>query len=94
MRPAMFARGSILIDTHRDTTLLPKQAVIFDPTSNRTRVFVASPEGKAVERDISIGYMNPKYVEVRNGAVTPKDKVIVAGQTTLQNGDPIRVQGQ
>ena len=93
MRPQMFARGSILVDTHRGATLVPKDAVLFDTTSGKgARVFIAS-NGKAEERKIGVGYMTPQQVEVTSG-VKPGDKVITAGQTALQNGDPIRIQAQ
>jgi RND family efflux transporter MFP subunit len=91
MRPQMFARGSVLIDTHQDATLVPKDAVIFDPANNRTRIFVAQGGTKAVERSVRTGYSNPEFVEIISG-VNSGEKVITAGQTTLQNGDAIRVQ--
>jgi HlyD family secretion protein len=92
MRPQMFARGSILIDTHANTTLVPKDAVLFDATSNRNRVFIAASDGKAQERQVRVGYTNPQFVEVLRNDVKPGEKVIVEGQTSLQNGDAIRVQ--
>jgi HlyD family secretion protein len=91
MRPQMFARGSVLIDTHRNATLVPKDAVIFDPANNRTRLFVAKSGTQAVERAVKTGYSNPEYVEIISG-VNAGEQVITAGQTTLQNGDAIRVQ--
>jgi multidrug efflux pump subunit AcrA (membrane-fusion protein) len=35
--------------------------------------------------------MNPQYVEILSG-VKPGEKVIVAGQNALQNGDQITVK--
>lgn len=90
LRPQMFARGSILIDTHTNTTLVPKDAVLFDPVAGRDRVFVASG-GKAQERMVRTGYMNPESVEVLSG-VHPGDAVVIAGQTVLQNGDAVAIQ--
>jgi len=90
LRPEMFARGSILMDTHRDATLVPKDAVLFDPTNNRTRVFVVLG-GKARERRVSLGYSSPLLVEVQSG-VKPGEKVIVAGQNVLQDGDEVTVR--
>jgi HlyD family secretion protein len=92
MRPQMFARGSILIDTHAGATLVPKDAVLFDSSSNRSRVFVATTDGKAQERSVRVGYTNPQFVEVLKNDVKPGEKVVVEGQTSLQNGDAIRVQ--
>ncbi len=91
MRPQMFARGNILIDTHRGATLVPKDAVLFDPTNNHTRVFVAGPDNKAEERAVKVGYTNPQQAEILNG-VSTNEKVITAGQAGLQNGDSVKVQ--
>jgi RND family efflux transporter MFP subunit len=91
MRPQMFARGKILSDIHRNATLVPKDAVLFDPGSKKAHVFVAKG-GKADQREIQVGFTNPKFVEAIGGDLTTSDKVVVAGQTTLQDGDAIRVQ--
>jgi HlyD family secretion protein len=90
MRPQMFARGSILVDTHHSTVLVDKDSVLFDPANNKTRVFVAE-NSKAKERVVKVGYSNPKQVEILNG-VSAGDRVITNGQTALQDGDPIKVQ--
>jgi RND family efflux transporter MFP subunit len=91
MRPQMFARGSILIDTHQNATLVPKDAVLFDAVTGKSRVFVTDSGGKAKERAVQVGFSNPSAVEVLGG-VKPGEKVIVAGQTALQNGDVVRIQ--
>lgn len=89
LRSEMFARGSILIDTHRNATLVPKDAVLFDPATNRNRVFVVGADSKVRERIIELGYVDPERVEVRSG-VRLGEKVVVAGQTVLQNGDTVK----
>ena len=90
LRPQMFARGNILIDTHRAATLVPKDAVIFDPSSGSARVFVT--DGKtATDRAVKTGYINPDFVEAVSG-VQPDDKVIISGQSALQSGDRVHVQ--
>jgi multidrug efflux pump subunit AcrA (membrane-fusion protein) len=76
---------------HRAATLVPKDAVLFDPGTRKARVFVAK-SGKADQREVRVGFSNPRYVEIIGDSVTTSDKVIVAGQTSLQDGDTIRVQ--
>ena len=44
------------------------------------------------KREVHVGYSNPEFVEILDNGVRPGEKVIIAGQTALQNGDPIRVQ--
>src|SRR5258708_19100023 len=92
MRPQMFARGSILIDTHANTTLISKDAVLFDASSNRNRVFIPTADGKAQERQVRVGYTNPPFVEGLQNDVKTGEKVIIEGQTSLKNGDAIRAQ--
>jgi len=89
LRPQMFARGSILIDTHRQAVVVPKDAVLFDPVNNTARVFVSN--GKAEEREVEVGYSDPKFVEILQG-IRPGEKVVTVGQNALQNGDKIRVE--
>jgi len=92
LRPQMFARGSLLIDKHTNTVLVPKDAVLFDAETGKNRLFVADSSGKASEKVVHIGYSNPQTVEILDGTVHAGDKVIVAGQTSLQNGDKVKVQ--
>lgn len=91
MRPEMFARGSIEIATHENATLVPKDAILFDPMQDRSRVFVFTAKGTVEERLVRIGFTNPEYAEALSGARVG-EKVVVAGQNTLQNGDRVSVQ--
>jgi RND family efflux transporter MFP subunit len=90
LRPQMFARGRILIDTHRGTVLVPKDAVVFDPVGNRSRVFVKSGD-RVRERIVRVGFSTPEKVEIVSG-VSEGEEVVTAGQTVLQDGDTVQVQ--
>ena len=92
LRPQMFARGSILIDTRRGATVVRKEAVLYDPSTNTARVFVSKPGGVAEERKVVTGYTDNGYIEILSG-VRPGEQIIVAGQTTLQNGDKVKIEG-
>lgn len=92
VRPQMFARASVEIATHTNTLLVPKTAVVVDATKNTSRVFVAKPDGTAEARDVTIGFSNPDKVEILNNKIKPDEKIIVAGQNGLSNGDKIKVQ--
>lgn len=91
MRPQMFTRGRILIGMHRGVVLAPKDAVIFDPIQNRSKVFVVLPTGKAQEREVKVGYTDPVQVEIVSG-LRAGETVVVQGQNMLQDGDLVRVQ--
>lgn len=91
LRPQMFARGAILVGTHHGATLVPKDAVIFDPSRGTARVFITRPDGTVAERSVRLGYSTPRYVEILSG-VQPSQQVVTTGQTALQDGDRVKVQ--
>src|SRR5207237_2746439 len=91
LRPQMFARGGILIDTRRGATVVRKEAVLYDPATKTARVFISKPSGVAEERKVTTGYTDDGYVEVVSG-VRPGEQVIVTGQSTLQTGDKVRIE--
>jgi RND family efflux transporter MFP subunit len=87
MRPGMFARGNILVDTHRHTVLVDKDGVIFDPVNGSAKVFV-DDHGIARQHPIRVGYSNPFVVEALSG-VKAGDEIITNGQNALQDGDKV-----
>ena len=50
----MFARGQIVLATHRNAVLVPREAVL-DYVGSQGRVFLAV-NNKAVERKVKLGY--------------------------------------
>lgn len=90
LRPEMYARARIVVGTHTNTTLVPKDAVIFSNQSNQAVVFVVSSDGVAQERKIRVGYMDAESVEILEG-IKPGESVIVAGQSGLQTGDRVTI---
>jgi RND family efflux transporter MFP subunit len=90
LRPQMFARGDILIGVHPKATLVPKDAVMFDPVDNSAHVYIRK-DGLAVKKVVRVGLSNPEYIEILQGLL-PGDEVITNGQNALQSGDKIRVQ--
>lgn len=91
LRPQMFARGRILLDTHRGTVLVSKDAVIFDPARGKSRAFVMLATKKAQEREVKVGYTDPTQIEILAG-IKPGESVVVQGQSNLQDGDTVRVE--
>ncbi len=91
LRPQMFARGSVLIDTRKGATVVRKEAVLYDPITKTARVFISKPNDVAEERKVQTGYTDDGYIEIVSG-VRPGEKVIVIGQTTLQNGDKVKIE--
>lgn len=90
LRPQMFARGRILVGVHRGATLVNKDAVLFDLSGTAGTLFVVSGD-KAHARKVRTGYMDPHYAEILSG-VRVGEKVVVEGQNTLRDGDPVTVK--
>jgi multidrug efflux pump subunit AcrA (membrane-fusion protein) len=86
----MFARGVIVLGTRPQATLVDKDAVLFGAEDDGGVLFVVGASSKAEQRKVKIGYTDTLRVEVLSG-VSPGDRVIVAGQNALQDGDAVSV---
>ena len=86
-KPGAFVRVDIETDAKSDAILVPRRAIIED--EGETYLFVAEGE-KAFRKKVTLGYEWEGDVEVREG-VTPGQKIVVAGQGSLKEGDKIRV---
>lgn len=90
LRPQMFARGTIVLSTHSDALLVPRDAVL-DNNGKTGRVFIDA-NGIAEERTVRLGFANYRRVEVTSG-LRHGDLVITTGQAELEDGDRIQTSG-
>lgn len=90
LRPGMFAKVFVEIDTRADTLVIPKAALSLESIGDT--VYVAE-EGLASRRSVTLGFREGDLVEVLSG-VEAGEEVIVVGQDGLSNGTPIQVLGQ
>jgi HlyD family secretion protein len=88
LRPGMFARGSVVIESRRGI-VVPKDALIGN--GDEFAVFVAENGSKAVRRPVKIGIQTSGTSEILKG-IQSGDEVIVAGQDALKDGSPIHVE--
>lgn len=88
LRPQMFARGEIVLNTHSNVVLVPRDAVL-DNDGKTGRLFVVNNK-IAGERKVKIGYSNLKDVEVTSG-LKPGDQVITLGQAQVQDKSPVEI---
>ncbi len=88
LRPQMFARGRIVLATHPNALVVPRDAVL-DSNGSSGRVYVVK-DGKAVERKIQTGISSVQLVEVKSG-VEQGEEVITSGQGQIQPGDKVKV---
>ena len=86
LKPGMFTRVNIIYDTHKDTLLIPKNAVIIE--DRESSVFIIEKD-TAIKRKVITGYENSTHVEILSGLAV-EDKVVTSGLSSLKDG--IRVQ--
>lgn len=87
LKPGMFTRVHIVYDTHENTLLVPKDAVLSE--DSETTVFVVKKD-KVVKRNIEIGYENSTHVEIVSG-INVGDIIVTTGLSSLKDGSKIRV---
>lgn len=86
LRPGMFARVSLVLETRPDAVLVPEQALV--PLNNKQVVY-RIVDGKAVQTVVQTGERSAGAVEILQG-LQAGDVVITAGQTKLRDGAPVR----
>lgn len=86
-RPGAFVRVAIETDVRGETVLIPKRAIV--EQDGESFVFVNDGE-TAVRRTVELGYEDGDAVEIRSG-ISVGEKVVVAGQGKLKDGDKTRI---
>lgn len=81
LKPGMFARVRIVYDTHTNTILIPKNAVVKEDATQS--VFVVR-DRVAHKVKIRTGYEETGRVEVLSG-ITLQDTIVTLGQASLQD---------
>lgn len=87
LKPGMFARVTLVLDTREKAVLVPEQALV--PRGQERFVFRLA-EGKAVLTKVETGLRRPGEVEIVRG-LTPGETIVVDGQLRLQDGSPVTV---
>ncbi len=91
LKPGMYARMGVTIESRTATTLVPKSAVV-DYDSKRG-VFTMSADNKARFKPIETGLEDATRVEVRGG-ITTADTLVTAGASSLRENDTLVIAGQ
>jgi RND family efflux transporter MFP subunit len=89
LKPGMFATASLVLERHVGVTLIPKLAVV--ERDGKKVVFVVKGD-KARMTPVSLGGSDDLHAIVSSG-LTPGDRLIVRGQTVVEDGTPIRTDG-
>lgn len=86
VRPGAFVRVDVVKEERRDALMLPKEAVVRE--LQKTYVFVAD-EDVARKREVALGLEEGALIQALTG-VAAGERVIVAGQGSLQDGAAIK----
>jgi len=88
VRPGAFVRIDVVRDTVEAAVLVPREAVVRE--LQKAYVFVATDDGVAEKRAISLGLEEDGRIEAKSG-VAAGERVIVAGQGGLEDGASIQL---
>ncbi len=87
LRPGMFVNTELIVDTHENTRLIPKSALLYE--NERTYFFIVS-EDSARKIEMQKGFEDAEKVEVLND-LPAGTQVVVLGQNGLKNGSKVRI---
>ena len=90
LRSGMFAEVKVTAEQKAAALLLPQEALI---RKGEQAFAFAVGDGKATLKEVKIGLADDKNVEVLGGLAVG-DQVVVAGGSSLIDGDSVRVAGQ
>ena len=85
LKPGMFARVSLTLDSLPGALLIPEEAIV--PRGGQSFVFRVV-DGKAVMTAVELGNRQPGVVQVVKG-LSADDRVVTDGHQKLQNGTPV-----
>lgn len=87
LKPGMFTRVKIIYDTHENTLLVSKNAILSEDTE--TWVFVVNDD-TATKKEVKIGYSNSTHVEILSD-LNVGDIIVTTGLSSLKDGSKIKV---
>jgi membrane fusion protein, multidrug efflux system len=88
LRPGLYVRVSLDLDTHPDALVVPIDAIAND--LNDSYVFVVDDKNIAHRRPVTRGLTDGRQVELLTG-VTVGEQVVTVGQFRLRDGDTVKV---
>jgi hypothetical protein len=71
---------------------VPKMAVVSDETQSSFWVMKLINDTTAVKTDITKGVETDKYIQIKSGNLTTKDRVIVSGNFGLSDTATVKIQ--
>lgn len=90
LKPGMFTRVQIIYDTHENTLLVPKDAILSEDAESFA--FVISDD-TASKKKVEIGYDNSTHIEILSG-LNLGDTIVTTGLSSLKDGSKINIVTQ
>lgn len=90
LKPGMFTRVKIVYDSHENTLLVPKDAVLTE--DSEAWAFLVS-DGAVTKTEVSVGYSNSTHVEILSG-LSLGDTIVTTGLGSLKDGSKVKVVEQ
>jgi membrane fusion protein (multidrug efflux system) len=87
LKPGMFSRVVLVLETRENALLVPEQALV---PQGADRFVYRYTDGKAALTKVELGLRRPGEVEVRKG-IAAGDTIIIDGQLRLKDGAPVTV---
>jgi membrane fusion protein (multidrug efflux system) len=87
LKPGMFARVSLVLDTRENALIVPEEALV---PQGADRFVFRLAGGKAVLTKVELGVRRPGEVEVTRG-LTAGDTIVIDGQLRLRDGAAVTV---
>jgi len=87
--PNQFVNVGLLVDTHKDVTVMPTAGI--QRGSPGTFVYVVNADSTVSVRKVALGVTDGERLEVRSGLV-PGDRIVVDGADKLRDGAKINVR--
>lgn len=87
LKPGMFSSVFIITDTHVNTLIMPKKALVLETDLDQVYIY---RDGTAHKVNLKLGFSSGQDVEVLSGLIEG-DLVVTAGQDGLREGLPIHI---
>lgn len=87
LRPGMFVNTELIVDTHENTPLAPKAALIYE--NERTYFFVVKDDTSR-RMELKKGFEDAEKVEILND-LEEGSKIVVLGQNGLKEGTKVKI---
>ena len=87
LKPGMFSRVALVLETRENAVLVPEQALV---PQGADRFVYRYADGKAALTKIELGLRRPGEVEIRKG-LAAGDTIVIDGQLRLRDGAAVTV---